>query len=58
VINNYKDIYGDVFDFVEQIALAIYSTGEVDSFKIIMITSSDIGNKFDIIKNWRSRIIN
>jgi len=53
VINANKNIYGDVFDWIEQVALAIYSTGEVEKYEAIMIDSTYINDKPYLIKNWR-----
>lgn len=59
VIDANKDIYGnvDVFDWIEQVALAIYSTGEVEKFEVIMIDSTYIDDKPYLIKNWRRLLI-
>jgi len=51
-----KEVYGDIYDWLEQVALAINSTGEVVSYCFIYIDSTQIGDKFTVIKNWRKYI--
>lgn len=53
VINANINIYGEVFDWVEQVAINIYSTGEVEEYETIMIDSRYVNEKSYVIKNWK-----
>lgn len=56
VINVNRDVYGEVFDWIEQVAFAINSTGEVNSFQTIVVDSTMINDKNWVIKNWNRLI--
>ncbi|WP_232699984.1 hypothetical protein [Brevibacillus daliensis] len=56
VINANKNIYEEVYEWLEQIAENIYSTGEVTKFEVIKIDSTHINDKQYIIKNWKNLI--
>lgn len=58
VIDANKEVYGEVYDWIEHVALAINSTGEIQSFKTIVIDSTRINDKYWVIKNWNQLIKN
>lgn len=55
-LNANRETYGEVYDWLEKVAITVYNTGEVDTFKMIEINSTHINDKPYVIKYWRNLI--
>ncbi|MFP3391773.1 hypothetical protein [Brevibacillus sp. SIMBA_040] len=56
VMNANKDRYEEVYDWLEQIAVNVFNTGEVGENRVIVIDSTLINDKQYIIRNWKNLI--